>query len=60
VWILSRFDACWRWQRQQTNSLWYPSARLFFQPQPGDWASVLTALPEAIEVWRQQRGDVGG
>lgn len=41
VWILNRFDACWRWLDARKESPWYPTARLFRQPTPGDWASVI-------------------
>ena len=40
VWILNRFDACWRWLHNRDDSPWYPSARLFRQPSPGDWDTV--------------------
>ncbi len=53
VWILNRFDACWRWLTDRTDSPWYPTARLFRQPAPGDWSSVL------IEVVEELRGFVG-
>ena len=29
VWILSRFDGCWRWLLDRDDSPWYPTARLF-------------------------------
>jgi ADP-heptose:LPS heptosyltransferase len=41
VWILSRFDGCWRWLTNRDNSPWYPTARLFRQPKPGDWQAVI-------------------
>jgi len=41
VWILNRFDACWRWLIDRTNSPWYPTARLFRQAEPGAWQVVL-------------------
>jgi ADP-heptose:LPS heptosyltransferase len=28
VWVLHRYDQCWRWLRDRTNSPWYLSARL--------------------------------
>jgi len=59
VWILNRFDACWRWLRDRTDSPWYPRARLFRQPKPGDWDSVIAdvvlALREMIGVHAQAR-----
>lgn len=37
VWIMNRFDACWRWLRDRTDSPWYPSARLYRQESLGNW-----------------------
>jgi Flp pilus assembly protein TadD len=48
VWILSRFDACWRWLRNRDDSPWYPSARLFRQRTPGDWGDVVSRVAEAL------------
>jgi tetratricopeptide (TPR) repeat protein len=50
VWVLNRFDQCWRWLRDRTDSPWYPSARLFRQPTPGDWASVIGDVAEALRA----------
>lgn len=41
VYILSRYDACWRWLYSRTDSPWYPSVKLFKQPSPGDWDTVI-------------------
>ncbi len=44
VWILSRFDGCWRWLLGRDDSPWYPTARLFRQERPGDWDGVVARL----------------
>jgi hypothetical protein len=53
VWILNRFDACWRWLYGQdpnrTDSPWYPTARLFRQPKAGDWDSVIDQVKLALQ-----------
>jgi tetratricopeptide (TPR) repeat protein len=41
IWILNRFDSCWRWLRGRVDSPWYPTARIYTQQRPGDWAGVL-------------------
>ena len=41
VWVLSRFDGCWRWLNGREDSPWYPTARLFHQKIPGAWDEVI-------------------
>ncbi|HWK43785.1 MAG TPA: tetratricopeptide repeat-containing glycosyltransferase family protein [Stellaceae bacterium] len=49
VWLLNRFDSCWRWLRDRDDSPWYPTLRQFRQPSPGDWDSVVAAVRAALE-----------
>jgi len=45
VWIpLNAYGNCWRWLTRREDSPWYPSARLFRQPQMGDWDSVIDKM----------------
>jgi len=44
VWILLPFAAEYRWLAGRDDSPWYPTARLFRQPAPGDWAAVATRV----------------
>jgi len=48
VWVLNRYDACWRWLRNRTDSPWYPTARLFRQPMQGDWSAVIADVVAAL------------
>jgi tetratricopeptide (TPR) repeat protein len=48
VWVLSRFDGCWRWLLDRYDSPWYASLRLFRQESPGDWAPTIEALRAAL------------
>ena len=41
VWLLSRYDGCWRWLQDRSDSPWYPTLRLYRQGRPNDW-------PEAV------------
>lgn len=39
--------ADWRWGRHGQTTVWYPKARLFRQPTPGDWSGALASLKSA-------------
>jgi len=41
VWLLDRFDPCWRWLADRRDSPWYPTLRIYRQTSPDDWASVI-------------------
>ena len=41
VWILNRFDTCWRWLLERTDSPWYPTAKLYRQEKSEDWTNVI-------------------
>ena len=48
VWLLLRHHADWRWQEQRADSPWYPTMRLFRQPQPDAWEPVLENVAAAL------------
>jgi hypothetical protein len=48
VWTLLARPSDWRWLLERTDSPWYPSLRLFRQPQPGAWDPVIAAVAEAL------------
>jgi len=41
VWVMSRFDACWRWLAGREDTPWYPRMRVFRQEIPGEWGGVV-------------------
>ena len=48
VWLLNRFDTCWRWLLDRDDSPWYPTLRQFRQPRRGDWDSVIMDVLAAL------------
>jgi len=48
VWILLPHTADFRWLLDRADTPWYPSARLFRQLRPGDWAGVVNAAALAL------------
>jgi hypothetical protein len=49
-WILLPHDPDWRWLHDRTDSPWYDSVRLYRQPKPGDWRSVMVAVNRDLEA----------
>ncbi len=48
VWILLKSAADWRWFTDRSDSVWYPSARLFRQTEPGQWQPVMRDVARAV------------
>ncbi len=50
AWVMLQYAADWRWMTGTSRSPWYPSLRLFRQPRPGDWDSVVTDVQRALNT----------
>jgi tetratricopeptide (TPR) repeat protein len=48
VWVMLPFSPDWRWMLDREDSPWYPTLRLFRQPQFDDWPSVVEAVHAAL------------
>lgn len=49
TWVLVPFSPIdWRWEIRRSDDLWYPTVRLFRQREPGDWATVVDDVVDAI------------
>ncbi len=54
VWLLDRFDPCWRWFTDRRDSPWYPTLRIYRQPHPADWESVVAEVAADLRRARDQ------
>jgi len=52
VWLLNRYDTCWRWFLERDDSPWYPTMRLYRQSSPGDWDGVIAAVLRDLRAER--------
>jgi Flp pilus assembly protein TadD len=49
VWVMLPYSPDWRWTQSGERSPWYPQARLFRQPAPGDWQTVIAQLASELK-----------
>ncbi|TAN71637.1 MAG: glycosyltransferase family 41 protein [Magnetospirillum sp.] len=50
VWVLLRHISDWRWQDEPATSPWYPTMRLFRQPDPLDFKTPVAELAGALRA----------
>jgi tetratricopeptide (TPR) repeat protein len=50
VFLLDRYDGCWRWLSGRSDSPWYPRLTIFRQQQPGDWTAPMRKAAAALEA----------
>ena len=55
TWMLSRYDACWRWLMDRDDSPWYPTMRIFTQKQPYDWDGCIERMIMPLQALANQR-----
>lgn len=51
VWLLNRYDTCWRWLKDREDSPWYPSVKIFNQPKADDWTPVMMRICEELNKY---------
>jgi hypothetical protein len=44
VWVLNRYDSCWRWLIDRNDSPWYPTLKLYRQESYGNWDGVIIEI----------------
>jgi tetratricopeptide (TPR) repeat protein len=50
VWLMLRHSGEWRWLLERSDSPWYPTARIFRQKNPGDWAGVVSDIAQQLQT----------
>lgn len=55
VWALLSHAPCWRWGNSGSSTPWYPSMRLFRQPELGNWDAVISSVRDEILRLRDGR-----
>jgi hypothetical protein len=50
VWTLLSYAPDWRWMLDRDDSPWYPTMRLFRQPEPGNWDVVFRRVAKELEA----------
>lgn len=49
TWVMLANPYDWRWMLDRSDSPWYPKTRLFKQPTPGDWKTVIEEITQALK-----------
>ncbi len=50
TWVLLPFVPDWRWMLDREDSPWYPTMRLFRQPDPGNWTAVMRRVADELKA----------
>ncbi len=48
VWLMLPYSTDWRWLSNRTDTPWYPTMRIFKQPHPFDWDSVVRSIRKEL------------
>ena len=48
VWLLNRFDSCWRWLEHRDDSPWYPSLKQYRQSIQNDWSEPIANIKKDL------------
>ncbi|MEW5727997.1 MAG: tetratricopeptide repeat protein, partial [Pseudomonadota bacterium] len=48
TWVLLRYVSDWRWLDQPEDCAWYPTMRLFRQPEPSDFVTPVALLKDQL------------
>jgi hypothetical protein len=49
--MLNQFAVDWRWLMDRGDSPWYPTVKLFRQPEQGDWVTVIDRIQRFLPTF---------
>ncbi|WDZ98050.1 tetratricopeptide repeat protein [Herbaspirillum sp. WKF16] len=55
TWLMLPYTPDWRWLMDREDSPWYPSMRLFRQPEADDWDSVISKMSSELAALRDTK-----
>ena len=58
VFLLDRYDGCWRWLSGRSDSPWYPNLTIFRQQRPNDWSEPMNRAKDALLALIRERQPV--
>ncbi len=58
VWLMSRYDQCWRWLAKRTDSPWYDSVTIYQQDKPLDWSGPVRRMSQDLKALSAKRHDI--
>ena len=50
TWVALSFKTDWRWMLKREDCLWYPSMRLFRQPEQDDWENIFSKMYDELDA----------
>lgn len=55
VWLLNRYDSCWRWHLNRVDSPWYPTLKIYSQTKMNDWQQPIFQIREDLKRLQNDR-----
>jgi Flp pilus assembly protein TadD len=56
VFLIDRYDNCWRWLAGRSDSPWYPALTIFRQETMGDWAAPVARAAASLAAFATYHG----
>jgi hypothetical protein len=60
VFLLDRYDGCWRWLSGRDDSPWYPALTIFRQERPDDWSGAMARAAVSLQAMAMAMATASG